>query len=239
MAELLWYGFVFSGRAQQEVSLFKPVPDGETLYLSKKPPDTRRISRVFLADERWFVICMLRDPRSVASSKHAHFPDVYFSGFRRWLEYEAVSQQLVGHPRFLMVHYEALLTDPDAVQAEILRKFPWLKQQRSFSAFPEGADAGERARVAMHGVRAIDPARIAGWQKHLPRVKHQVERYPQILESLIKHGYEPDESWLECLQSIEPAGETYKEDRAHVLRRKESDLRYWWKTRQYLKNLRG
>ena len=180
MSELLWYGFQFSGRSEREVSLFEPVPEGETLYLTKKPPDTSRIRHAFLADERLFAICMLRDPRSVASSRHKKYPDVYFSDFRRWLEYEKEIRQLAEHPRFLLVRYEALLTDPDAIQQEILSKFPLLKLQRRFSEYPAGADPGERAHIAMHSVRALDPGRIEGWREHLPRVKDQLIRYPQI-----------------------------------------------------------
>jgi hypothetical protein len=236
MSELLWYGFLFSGRSEKEVSLFEPVPEGETLYLTKKPPDTSRIRRVFLADEQLFVICMLRDPRSVASSRHKKYPDVYFSDFRRWLEYEAEIRQLAQHPRFLLVRYEELLTDPDAIQQEILSRFPSLELQRRFSEYPADADPGERAHIAMHSVRAVDPGRIEGWREHLPRVKDQLVRYPQILEPLVRYGYEPDDNWLNCLDAVEPAGITHK-PKPHIFRSTESNLRFWWKTRRYLKQL--
>ncbi len=49
MMELLWYAYRFSGRCEHEATLFKPVPPGQTLYLTKKPPDTIRIGRAFLA----------------------------------------------------------------------------------------------------------------------------------------------------------------------------------------------
>ena len=42
----------FSGRCEHEAPLFRAIPDGERLYLSKKPPDTIRIEKAFLADEQ-------------------------------------------------------------------------------------------------------------------------------------------------------------------------------------------
>jgi len=63
LMELMWRSFVFSGRAGHEASLLDPPPPEETLYLSKKPPDTLRIERAFLCDPETFLIAMLRDIR--------------------------------------------------------------------------------------------------------------------------------------------------------------------------------
>ena len=52
MMELLWYSYTFSGRGEHETSLLEPLPPGETLYLTKKPPDTTRIIPAFSARRR-------------------------------------------------------------------------------------------------------------------------------------------------------------------------------------------
>jgi hypothetical protein len=88
--ELLWYSYVFSGRHQHEISVFEPVPQGQTLYLTKKPPDTLRIQRVLEADSKLHVIAMLRDPRAVITSTHESQPNVYYAGYQRWREYVGV-----------------------------------------------------------------------------------------------------------------------------------------------------
>ena len=99
MMELLWYSYAFSGRGEHETSLLEPVPPGETLYLTKKPPDTTRIIPAFLRDSDTYLIAMLRDPRAVVTSRHRNRPDVYFASFQRWRAYAAAIKHLAEHPR--------------------------------------------------------------------------------------------------------------------------------------------
>jgi len=238
MMELLWYAYPFSGRCEHEATLFRPVPAGETLYLTKKPPDTIRIERAFLADETVHVVAMIRDPRAVATSRHAQFPDVYFSGFRRWLEYLDVIERLSSHPRWLTVRYEDLLADAAAVQDAIERRFSFLTRRRDFMAYPEGADVPARAGISLGGARRLDPSRAAGWREHLPRIRAQLDAYPEVAEKLVALGYEPDQEWQSCLDGIAPHRQSYrKDDPPHPFRDLETRLRFWWKTRRYLKTL--
>ncbi|HEY5647783.1 MAG TPA: hypothetical protein VIS76_17665 [Pseudomonadales bacterium] len=238
MMELLWYAYPFSGRCEHEATLFRPVPADETLYLTKKPPDTIRIERAFLADEKLHVVAMIRDPRSVATSRHAQFPDVYFSGFRRWLEYLDVIERLSGHPRWLTVRYEDLTADPAAVQEAIETRFPFLERRRAFTAYPEGADVPERAGVSLGGARRLDPTRSEGWRAHLPRIRAQLDAYPVVAEKIKALGYERDDAWRACLEGVEPHRQDYrKDDPAHFFRDLETRARFWWKTRRYLRSL--
>ncbi|MFV2091193.1 MAG: hypothetical protein ACC642_11070, partial [Pseudomonadales bacterium] len=144
MMELLWYAYAFSGRCEHEASIFRPVPAGDTLYLTKQPTDTIRIEVAFNADELLSLICMVRDPRAMATSEHPSFPGVYFSGFRRWLEYQRVIERLARHPRCVLVRYEDLLLVPDEVQTQLEARFPFLTRRRDFERYPEGADVTGR-----------------------------------------------------------------------------------------------
>ncbi|MGD8417994.1 MAG: hypothetical protein PVH91_13130 [Pseudomonadales bacterium] len=237
MMELLWYAYPFTGRSEHEASIFRPVPSGERLYLSKKPPDTIRIETAFLADERLHVIAMVRDPRAVATSRHPDFPDVYFSSFRRWLEYQSVIEKLSGHPRWHTVRYEDLLADPDSEQAAIEAAFPFLERRRSFSAYPDGADVPARAGISLGGARPLDPGRTDAWRAHLPRIRAQLEDHPEVADALIDLGYEPDDAWRACLEGVMPVRQTYKDDAPHFFKRQETRARYWLKTRRYLRSL--
>ncbi len=236
MMELMWKCFEFSGRSEHEVALFEPVPEGQTLYLTKKPPDTIRLAPAFLADEALFVIAMLRDPRSVVSSRHPKRGDVYFSGFRRWRDYAVAIQRLEGHPRYLVVRYEDLITDPDGVQSTICRRFPFLTQRGHFSDYPDGARVPETASVSLLGVRPFDPGRIESWRDHLPRVKGQLQKFPDMQTWLLNLGYESDSTWMKVLDDVEPYQQAYKEAAPHVLKRLETDFRFWLKTRRYLRD---
>jgi hypothetical protein len=237
MMELLWYAYDFSGRCEHEAPLFRQIPEGERLFLTKKPPDTIRIEQAFRADEQLFAIAMVRDPRAMATSRHAKFPDVYFSGFGRWLEYQKAIERLAEHPRWLIVRYEDLLTHPQSVQAAIEARFPFLKRQRDFDRYPEGADVPDKAGVSLGGARKIDPSRAAAWREHLPRIKDQLEKHPAVAEKLIELGYEPDHSWQECLEGVTPQRQKHKDEAPHIFKALEARFRYWVRTRRYLKSL--
>ena len=236
MMELMWRCFEFSARSEHEAALFEPIPAEETLYLTKKPPDAIRLAPAFLADEQLFVIAMLRDPRSVVSSRHPKRADLYFSDFRRWRQYAESIQRFEQHPRYLVIRYEDLITDPDGVQATICQRFPFLTQRGRFSDYPQGARVPERASQSPLGVRPFDPARILGWRDHLPRVKGQLQNFPDMQTWLVNLGHESDRAWMKLLEGVEPYQQTYKEAAPHLLKRLETDFRFWLKTRCYLRD---
>ena len=234
--ELMWGSFVFSGRADHEASLLDPLPAGETLYLSKKPPDTTRIGRAFRADDETFLVAMLRDPRAVVTSRHPSRPDVYFRGFRHWRDCARAIRNLEPHPRCLVVRFEDLVTEPDAVQAAIERRFAFLERRARFSDYPAGVETGERAGRSLGGVRPLDASRIAGWKGHLPRIRAQLDAHPDMARCLVEFSYEPDTAWTALLEGIGPHEQTYKEDAPHPLKRWETALRYRLRTRAWLRN---
>jgi hypothetical protein len=237
MMELLWYAYDFSGRCEHEAPLFRPIPAGERLYLTKKPPDTIRIERAFLEDEKLHVIAMVRDPRAMATSRHAKFPDVYFSGFGRWLEYQNAIERLTDHPRWLTLRYEDLLQNPQQVQTEIEARFPFLVRKRDFERYPEGADVPDKAGISLGGARGLDPSRVAAWREHLPRIRDQLDKHPAVADKLIELGYEPDHSWRECLEGVTPHRQKHKDEAPHLFKALEARFRYWIRTRRYLKGI--
>ena len=61
-----------------------------------------------------------------------------------------------------------------------------------------------------------------------------------VAEKLVALGYEPDHAWQSCLEGVTPQRQDYRKDDApHVFRDLETRLRFWWKTRRYLKSLRS
>lgn len=237
MMELLWYAYDFSGRCEHEASLFRAIPDGERLYLSKKPPDTIRIRQAFLVDEKLSVIAMVRDPRAMATSRHEKLPDVYFSGFGRWLEYQEAIESLVDHPRWMIVRYEDLLKNPQSVQAAIEARFPLLERKRDFDQYPEDAEVPEKAAISLGGVRKIDPSRVSKWPEHLPRIKDQLKKHPAVADKLVELGYEPDHSWQACLDGVTAQPQKHKDEAPHFFKSLEARFRYWVRTRRYLKSI--
>ncbi len=262
MMELLWYSYAFSGRGEHETSLLEPVPSGQTLYLTKKPPDTTRIIPAFLRDSDTYLIAMLRDPRAVVASRHRSRPDVYFASFQRWRAYAAAIKRLGDHPRFKVIRFESLITAPDAVQADLEAWLPFLSRcracpggscrtcpggscracpgggSRTFAEYPEGAAVPPLAEASLNGARPFDAARLDAWRSHLPRIKGQLEAHPDLAQSLIEFGYEADDAWTALLEGVVPHRQSYKETSPSPWRRWETDLRYRLKTRRYLRGRR-
>ena len=124
---------------------------------------------------------------------------------------------------------------PDAVLAEISRRFPFLRRRGHFSGFPRGAEVPEPASQSLLGVRPFDPGRIHNWRNHLPRVKGQLDAYPEMQDYLERLGYEPDDAWAVVLADVAPYLQTYKEAAPHLFKRLETGFRFWLKTRRYLR----
>jgi hypothetical protein len=235
MAELLGNCFHVDGRVEHEQSLWDPIPATPGgVFLTKKPPDTVRINRVFRLDPGLYVVAMIRDPRGVITSRHKSKPTVYFASFWRWERYIEAITELQDHPRYLAVRYEDLVTSPDAVQQRIAAAFPFLRPTGLFSRFPEDAQIHERARVSLNGVRSVDRGSLTRWRNDLPRVKGELERHPRMNEWLVRLGYEPDDTWQRCLDDVEPYFGSYKNERPHLFRRTETSLRFAVKSVRYL-----
>jgi len=234
--ELLTTCFEHEAHCEHEKTVFNPPEDHvNALYLSKKPSDITHIHRVFRGDPDLYVIYMMRDPRAVVTSVHPSRGDVYFSSFGRWQRYEHAAKPLKGHPRFLEIRYEDLVREPDAVQDRIARRFPFLVKRHAFSEFDKHARTSGPAEISLRGLRPVSDTRLSGWREHLPRLAFQVQRHPSLTAALIEHGYEPDDKWLSILEGVSPREQEYGEKRPPVWQRLETDLRYWLKSRRYLR----
>ncbi|MDH3641693.1 MAG: sulfotransferase, partial [Gammaproteobacteria bacterium] len=193
--------------------------------------------RIFHADPDLHVIAMLRDPRAVITSRHKSRPDVYFAGYLRWREYVDAIERLRGHSRFMVVRYEDLVGNPDSVQAQISARFPFLREKRRFSTYPESADVPESAAQSLNGVRPFDTSRIDGWREHLPRVNGQLRDHPEMPQDLVRAGYEQDDGWTRLLEGEDCYTQKYKDHGPGFFRKLESNFRFWVKTRRYLRAL--
>lgn len=240
MTELLRYAFHFEGAAGHERSLFDEIPSDESPYLTKKPADTIRIGRAFENDDYLYVIALIRDPRAVITSIHWSHPDVYFVGFNRWKAYADQINRYAEHPRYLLVRYEDLLDDPDAVQQFIASKLPFLKQTRPFSDYPEGIEAlHHHSEKALGGIRPFDQSRLNAWREHLGRIRAEYDVNPGFQAALEMFDYEQDNAWADCLTGVTTEGSSYKDAVDEWPKNWEVALRYWVKTNRYLRQRRS
>ena len=199
--EMMATCFAHDEHCEHEQSIYVPIPDiRHQLYFSKKPSDITHIHKIFARDDNLFLIYVRRDPRAVITSIHPTKSDVYYASFERWQRYERAVAPLLGHPRFHLVKYEQLVTEPDQVQTDIAAKFAFLQQTHRFSEFHKHAKSSEKAQISLKGLRAISTDSIQAWRQHLPRIKFQLEKYPELRKVLTDYHYETDDRWLLLIQ---------------------------------------
>ena len=122
--------FENDGHCEHERSVFDNVALPSGLYISKQPSDIKHLGHIFHRDDELYIIYLLRDPRSVITSKHGAASQQYFCNYRVWQDCERAAANYAGHPRFLRLRYEDLVADPDRVQACITSLF-WCSATRS------------------------------------------------------------------------------------------------------------
>lgn len=236
--EMLATCFRHDDHCEHEQSIFVPVdqPD-KSLYFSKKPSDITHIHRIFQADPNLHLIYVRRDPRAVITSIHPTRSDIYYASFERWLRYERAVTRLLQHPRFHLVAYEELVCEPDRVQEQLSAQFTFLETIHPFSRFHEYATSSEKAQISLKGLRPISQDSLNAWKNHLPRIRFQLDRYPELQQVLRKYQYESNDDWLGLLEGIVPKAQTYGEKTPGWLQQKETDLRFMLKSQAYLKTL--
>ena len=127
------------------------------------------------------------------------------------------------------------MSEPDLVQERMMNEFGFLEALHSFSQFHEFAKSSEKAQISLKGLRPISRSSLNTWQQHLPRIRFQLDRYPELKQIVRKYGYETSDDWLTLLEGVLAKAQTYGEKTPSWLQRKETDIRVMLKSRAYLK----
>lgn len=230
--------FESDGHCEHEKSIFDPVAQPGGIYISKQPNDIKHLRHIFHRDGGLHIIYMVRDPRSVITSKHRGASDQYFCNYRVWRECERAAAHYDGHPRFLRLCYEDLVAEPDAVQARIQAYFTFLTRRYAFSNFHQFCRPSNASERAMGGVRKVDQASLSKWRQHLPRLAYQLRLYPALGDDLVRLGYEVDGQWLQLLEGVEALEYPCRyPERAQIFKEWEKSFRVYLKSRHYLRRL--
>ena len=203
MAESMIACFAVDAFDNHEAPVFKLRRDC-SVYVSKWPGQIVSARRRLRFDRHFHVICMLRDPRDVVTSRHRQDMTHYWAPLHLWKRNLRHARAIFDHPRVIPVRYEDLVSDPDKVQAEIARRLPFLRATGAFTDFDRRADPAAPAVRALGGVRAFSADSIGNWRRHLPRLAGQLALHGPVTAELIELGYETDDAWLAALDGIEP-----------------------------------
>lgn len=237
MQEMMVACYRIDHHCEHERSLFKEEIRPEGVICTKHPHEAPYAGGALRANKNLYFIYMVRDPRDVVVSRHANFPGSYFTGLGFYLRAEQCASRLAKHPRFIVVRYEDLVSSPDAVQAFLEKRLPFLERLHRFSEFHLHAKVSQDSSQALNGVRPPDAKSIGRWRNHLPRVSAQLAKFPDVNEVLIRYGYEQSRNWAEILP---PASDQFavsvikdREGLKYALRMKWKAIRrtgrYWLK----------
>lgn len=235
LTEMMASCFDIDGSCEHEESIFKVSPDHHGIYLSKKPNDILWVNRIIEQDKQLHVIAIIRDPRAVICSIHDGHPGIYFCNYPVWKRAEKALSLLRKHPRVLVLQYEELVSEPNAVQTKISTQFPFLREKNKFSDFHLHANSSSKSIAALGGIREVSNENIQGWMNHLSRIHQQIKKYPALLNDLKKYGYEKDDTWLSVLKDapIKSFPCRYS-DRSEFFKYLEQRIRFNSKIKRYL-----
>lgn len=231
--------FAHDGSCDHEQTVYLQVPADSGLYLTKQPTDILHIGYILDRDPELYVIAILRDPRAVISSIHDAQQNQYFCNYPIWERCWYAIEALNMHPQFMSLRYEDLIADPDAIQHQIKQRFPFLAETSPFSNYHQSAKPDANTVNALGGLRQVDPQSLSKWKKHLPRIKEQVQRYPEMQMALEALDYEATDEWQNILQDVEPVDYPCRyPTHPNWLKEMEKKLRIRFKAKRYL-NQRG
>jgi len=204
LTEMMINSYEIDVYTDHEDRIAKPPKRSGKVFLTKSPKDIVVVGPVLKVMKNLHVILMLRDPRDSIVSMHGTDKERYWSNLLYWKNFMPFAEELMNHPRFLVLRYEDLAKDPDAVQAQISAFLPFLKEKHAFSAYHRIAKPSSDSRLALGEVRPVSDKSIGNWRNHKARIVGQIIENGSISDDLIKYGYEPDKSWEKELEGVEP-----------------------------------
>lgn len=172
------------------------------VMITKRPRDIFELDRVqrLYRDRRAELrtIITIRDPRDALTSGHArslrrrpyHFK---IGGWRRLYPY---LMRYLHDPGVLIVRYEDLVSELDAVEARI-EAFVGERIEHSFSEFYRAVPRDFDTR-ALNGVRPVDARTVGRWKmpEHNARIEEILREVPEFPRQLVALGYESDYDWI-------------------------------------------
>lgn len=182
-----------------------------TFMCTKDPRDVGRVDDI----RAWYrdrpgsprFLLTVRDPRSVLTSTHDGYPPSrgYYCDFARWRDVWRRFLALRADPDVVVVVYEELVRDPDAVEARLADTVGW-RVRTPFRDYHRVAESRRgrldaMTRGALGGLRPLDPSRLAPWRApaHRDRLRAAVRALPELPGAVVELGYETDDRWVHRL----------------------------------------
>ncbi len=175
-------------------------------YLKQPLLITKRTNDIFYIDDiRAFYsanqvdvkfVVLIRDPRDVLTSFHSSKPNEYYLSPERWRSLYEHYLYVRDQHDVLVVRYEDLVRDPDAIQERLSTLMNWELKQ-SFRDFHKSVPEGFEVR-GLNGIRPVDTKSIGRWKQsqHRERMIDMLLVLPELPSAIVEMGYEKDAAWV-------------------------------------------
>jgi len=180
---------------ENAVGAFRNIKGNPPIQVIKRTHDSCLV--VNLIPPEISIIYILRHPFDVLTSKHPGNDDARHISPLRWNSEMQALRWLHERkrPNTLIIRYEDLVSDPDKTQALIARTFG-LTIAHPASSFDQKFVPSDRARNAMHGLRAPDRQSIGRWRQDESNRDYLAKVVPDLMPQLIwvgeNFGYDID-----------------------------------------------
>jgi len=213
--------FGFLDRERSACAVIAATPQD---YATKRPLDIFDIDKIVAANllrKRIFCIILIRDIRSIITSRHQNVPDDYFIGFDHQY-YVRDGTATFANPGIIQTHnaitrtwqrrdltkiilrYEDILRDGEAIQAQLGAAIGF-QYRGAFRDFYKH-ETPPALEYQLNIRRAPDRDAIVAWRgaKHRQRITDQFTRCPQLFDLLRAYGYEADDLWFQPYKDETP-----------------------------------
>lgn len=210
---------------ERETPAHLVIGDTPECVVTKRPLDIFNIDQIVSANrfrKQIGCIILVRDVRSIVTSRHKRVPDDYFIGFDHQYFVHA-GQKSHTNPGILqtnaaiavawqrrdigivVLRYEDILRDTESTQSRLGQVFGF-RYTGSFRDFHKHGIPDE-LEYQLNEVRPLDVAAIDAWRepRHRARIRDQFTRCPRLFDILKAYGYEKDDRWFDAYRDEAPA----------------------------------
>jgi hypothetical protein len=154
--------------------------------VTKRPLDVFKLKelREYAQDVELKVLLCIRDPKAMLTSFHKSVPDDYFYHADKQYFVPRNGPPVLTNPGLIQVHKALMKMHNSELDTEIIRYEDTLKRPYTPGKTPKSMSR------ALNGDRPMDTSRLEAWKDHMPRLKDQFSRFPELYDIMDEYGYE-------------------------------------------------
>ncbi|MBS0016782.1 MAG: methyltransferase domain-containing protein [Arthrospira sp. SH-MAG29] len=147
----------------------------------------------FLDFEDAAIIFMIRDPRDVLVSEHGAKPgEPWIKDPKRWIDNALILKKVKEHERVLLIKYEDLVTEPDAIQEKMAVQFGFEINRPFSDCWQHFQPISPDYLKSIKEIKPLEIDKIGVWNKDPKKkdyVTQKLAQRPEIYDLMKEFGY--------------------------------------------------